>query len=156
VFKPLEMAGTAVGTPAPDDPLAARPYNGQGNITPWWDADAILGAGGIRSTVADLLRLARANLDPSSTPIGPALALTHEPRIGSGERMEFGLGWVRLERQDGTSIIWHNGGTYGFHSFLGLHQPSQTAVVALANNGESNHDPAGFRVLSSVIEISNL
>jgi CubicO group peptidase (beta-lactamase class C family) len=151
IFGPLGMTSTGIRSSSDDVRRLATAHLATGEAAPWWDVGAMLGAGGIRSTVADLLRLARANIDPSSTPIGDALELAQQPRIAESERMRFGLGWVLLERADTSTIIWHNGGTYGFHSFIALHRPSATAVVALANNGGVNHDAAALQLLSAAI-----
>ncbi len=151
IFAPLGMTSTHAGSIPSGTPDLATPYAQSGDLTPWWDVGAILGAGGIRSTVTDLLRFARANIDPASTPIDDALELAQRPRIVDSERMQIGFGWVLLERLDGSTIVWHNGGTYGFRAFLGFHRPSHTAIATLVNCGGTDPDVASLSVLSAAI-----
>jgi len=44
---------------------------------------------------------------------------------------EIGLGWLIV--QNDPEIIWHNGGTGGYRSFIGFDKEGQKAVVVLSN-----------------------
>jgi tetratricopeptide (TPR) repeat protein len=55
--------------------------------------------------------------------------------------MEVALGWHSLNRH-GKSILWHNGQTGGFKSFIGLDKEKRRAIVMLANGGNSIDDIA--------------
>jgi len=46
--------------------------------------------------------------------------------------LEIALGWHILSR-DGHEIIWHNGGTGGYRSFIGYDLKRRIGVVALSN-----------------------
>jgi hypothetical protein len=59
--------------------------------------------------------------------------------------MAIGLGW-HIRKSDGGRIVWHNGGTGGFHSFCGFDPATKTGVVVLAN-GSGSIDDIGFHLL---------
>ena len=61
--------------------------------------------------------------------------------------MEIGLGWIVHDSKEGR-IVWHNGGTGGYSSFIGFDPESQVGVVVLANTADSV-DYLGFRLLNS-------
>lgn len=134
VLDPLGLHETGV------DVSAARLVDGhsrRGKPVSHWDAGAFEGAGALRSSAADLLRFARACLDPPAAAPGPALALTLEPRRRLNRFAELGLGWFLRRWQDGWTLAWHNGGTGGFRSVLGVTRGRGVGVVALANSARS-------------------
>jgi CubicO group peptidase (beta-lactamase class C family) len=46
-------------------------------------------------------------------------------------------------------MLWHNGGTGGFRSFIGFVPGTEVAVVVLSNSARSV-DAIGFRILESI------
>ena len=91
-----------------------------------WDLPTLSGAGGIRSTLDDMLKFLRANLAPDKSPLAKAIRLSHLPRFTVHEpsekepfKVEIGLGW-HITTDDGLSIIWHNGMTGGYASYVGF------------------------------------
>lgn len=99
-----------------------------------WDFTGLAGAGAIRSTARDMLKYAAANLGLVKTSLSAAMALTHEPRrVFEKMGMALGLGWHLFQRR-GAVIVWHNGGTGGFQSYLGLCPKTGTGIVVLSNS----------------------
>lgn len=118
-----------------------------------WDIPTLAGAGALRSTVNDLLRLVAANLGLTATELAPAMAITHEPRENIGpDGMQVGLGWLNTT-QHGLTITWHNGETGGYHSFVGFDKKSGKGVVVLSN-AQSSIDDIGFHLLDSRFELA--
>ena len=101
-----------------------------GQVVPAWDIPALVAAGGLRSSVEDMLVYLRANLGLVETPLDAALAETHKKRGPASGGMTMGLGW-HITADD---VIWHNGGTGGFHSYVGFHKGTKTGVVVLGNS----------------------
>jgi serine-type D-Ala-D-Ala carboxypeptidase/endopeptidase len=107
-----------------------------------WDFDALAGAGGLRSTAADMLKYLEAQLHPeqscgASRPEAPgagtlaaAVTQTHELRSDAGPGMRIGYAWVFDPR---SGIYWHNGATGGYSSFAFFHPEKDYAAVVLAN-----------------------
>ena len=111
---------------------------------------ALAGAGALRSTATDLLCLLRANLDPGRTPLAVQLECTQLSRLRVAKRVEVGLGWL-IARPPGAAgpVLWHNGGTGGFRSFVGAAREAGTAVVVLSNTARSV-DRLGLRLLKAL------
>jgi D-alanyl-D-alanine-carboxypeptidase/D-alanyl-D-alanine-endopeptidase len=51
-------------------------------------------------------------------------------------------------------VLWHNGGTSGFRSFVAVAQKSGTAVVVLSNTARSV-DRLGLRLLKALDNPAN-
>ena len=92
-------------------------------------------AGGVRSTVRDLLRYAQVHLGGSAaTPVpDTAFAAMREPRVATGPAGHVGLSWF-LEDRDGVRIASHGGATVAHMSQLAL-IPARGAALAILTNG---------------------
>ena len=143
LLRPLGMTESGITlTPAMSARLA--PGHDRG-LAPQrtWDLDALAGAGAIRSTVGDMLRYLAAHMDSTSRPLGRTLALTHERRAaGPAPSLSLGLNWHRLHNAGGDTIVWHNGETGGYHSFVGWDPARRVGVVILSNSATSINDIA--------------
>jgi CubicO group peptidase (beta-lactamase class C family) len=134
VLSPLGLHETGVDVPAG---RLAGGHSRRGKPVSHWEGGAFAGAGALRSSGADLLRFARACLDPPVGSPGPALALTLRSRRRLNRFSEIGLGWFLRRWKDGSTLAWHNGGTGGFRSVFGVLPERGIAVVALANSARS-------------------
>lgn len=108
------------------------------------------GAGALRSTVGDLLTLLHAHLEPGTTALPEAIRLVQEPRATVNRWLQVGLGW-HLSPMRGTEhkVLWHNGGTGGSFSYVGLVPGANTGVVVLTNTARSV-DRLGLRLLQQL------
>lgn len=147
VLEPLGMADTAVTLwPSLRERLAAG-HDGSLDPVGLWDFAALSGAGSLRSTVNDMLLFLEANIDPWSSPLSEALRSAHARRADMPDPdMGIGLGWIVHDTKDGR-MLWHNGGTGGYSSFVGFDPESQVAVVVLSN-AAAPVDFLGFRLLN--------
>ena len=98
-----------------------------------WDLPTLAGAGALRSTANDLLIFLAANLAYSKSPLAPAMDAMLKTRQPTGQAgLEIALGW-HIFSSNGKEIIWHNGGTGGYRSFIGFDPKNRIGVVALSN-----------------------
>lgn len=129
---PLGMTHTSVQLDPAQRARVAPPFTADGQ--PWhaWDFAALAGAGGVRSTLADLMRFADALLHPERTPLGPAIALAWAPQAVTAPVSPGGqaLGWMIAGDRE---TRWHNGMTGGYHAALFVNREQGVAVVWLAN-----------------------
>jgi CubicO group peptidase (beta-lactamase class C family) len=145
VWAPLRMTHTAITlTPWMEQHLVLG-HDEQGKVVPNWDLDALAGAGAIRSTANDMLKFADANLHPERGPLERAMAFAHQVRAKAGP-MGIGLNWLSLYAGADT-IVWHNGGTGGYRTYLGLLPSRKMAVVVLTNSGGTGADDIGMHLL---------
>ena len=144
LLKPLGMAmsGTAF-TDAMRAHLAPG-HDDTGKAAKNWDFDALAGAGAIRSTPNDMLRYLKANMGVDPTPLAAAMKLAQRPRSDMAKTMRIGLAWITTDK----GIVWHNGGTGGYRSFLGFTADGRRGVVILANTAV-DVDELGFATLDA-------
>lgn len=103
-----------------------------GAVAAHWTFGALAGAGALLSDGADMLRWLQANMGIASTPLSAAMRMSHVPRrdIGDGDRI--GLAWMTSTRVGGT-VVWHNGITGGYASFIGFTADGRRGVMILVN-----------------------
>ncbi|MFD7658972.1 serine hydrolase domain-containing protein [Actinosynnema sp. NPDC059797] len=136
---------------APATPADLRPDALTGT-TRWgrkrrpWTGEALAPAGGIRARIGDMARLAAALLDGSA----PGIAALDPVEDFTGRVVRIGAAWITIER-NGRAITWHNGGTGGFRTWLGLDRAAGTAVVVLSATAISV-DRHGFALLARLTE----
>ncbi len=138
VLAPLGMKDTAIALSTEQQQRFARGHV-DGKVTSHWDIPALAGAGGLRSTVTDMMTFVRANLGLKKTALAEALTMTHGKRAAAAKGMSVGLGWHITPAGD----VWHNGGTGGFHSYTAFHKGSRTGVVVLGNTNTGAVDKLG-------------
>ncbi len=100
---------------------------------PHWDIPTLAGAGALRSTANDLLRLLDACQGRRETKLAPAFArLLDVRRQADAPQNYVGAGWF-LRMQHDDEIVWKDGGTGGHATFIGYSKRSGHAAVLLAN-----------------------
>jgi len=153
ILTPLGMSETAITlTPALRARLAPG-HDGDGHVVPNWDLPTLAGAGALRSTVADLMTFLVANLDSAATPLSRTLQQTHGERHATNDpNLKIGLAWHILLRPAGK-IVWHNGGTGGYRSFIGFDPARHIGVAVLCSNGNENVDDIGFHLLDETFPL---
>ncbi|HEV8448098.1 MAG TPA: serine hydrolase [Gemmatimonadaceae bacterium] len=154
VWKPLDMRNTGVVlTPWMKAHLALG-HDEQGAVTSNWDLDALAGAGAIRSTTNDMLKFAAANVHPERGPLGPTMAFAQQERApAGGPQQKIGLNWLSIHTAFGDTIVWHNGGTGGYRTFIGLAPSRHMAVVVMSNSGGEGADDIGMHLLDRGIPL---
>lgn len=108
-----------------------------------WTGHATAPAGGIRADIGDMTRLAQALLEG----LAPGVAALDPVADFDDDRI--GAGWITSEHDDRT-ITWHNGGTGGFRSWLGMDREAGVAVVLLAATTHDVDDAARELLLREV------
>jgi serine-type D-Ala-D-Ala carboxypeptidase/endopeptidase len=147
VWKPLKMTNTAITlTPSMKEHLALG-HDDQGKVVPNWDLPTLAGAGAIRSTANDMLKFLDANLHPERGKIEQAMALAQHERAPVSTTTMIGLNWMSLHAA-GDTIVWHNGGTGGYRTFIGFEPSRKIGVVVLTNSGGAGVDDIGMRMLN--------
>jgi CubicO group peptidase (beta-lactamase class C family) len=147
ITKPLELDGCYVpATPDQLRPGALVGTSRSGRARQPWTGEAIGPAGGLRATVRDMARLAAALLDGSA----PGVAALDPVADFSGQAVRIGAAWITLEH-DSRHVTWHNGGTGGFRTWLGLDRTAGTGVFLVSATSVSV-DRHGFALLSRLTE----
>lgn len=152
ICAPLGMRDTRIVLTPSMKARLAQPHGRGGKPSHVWDIPTLAGAGGIRSTIHDMLIFLRANLrTPRAAPASLRGALDAARRsrfpIAKG-RAAMGLGWHMRTRR---GIVWHNGATGGYHAYLGLNRKKGVGVVVLCNTADGIVTRLGVKVLDVLL-----
>ncbi|MFN8354888.1 MAG: serine hydrolase [Spirosomataceae bacterium] len=135
ICTPLKMSQT--------NTLNNSPYLTMGHIgtkpVAHWDFDVLAGAGALRSNVPDMLRYLKAQMGLEASPLQAAMNLTQQPLHEINNVMKIGLGWHFLAANN-DEIIWHNGGTGGYRTYIGFSKKTNKGIIILTNALQSPDD----------------
>jgi CubicO group peptidase (beta-lactamase class C family) len=149
ILKPLSMNDTAVVlAPAQKARLAIGHNSENGKAVVNWDIPVLTGCGALRSSVSDMLKYLEANMSGSG-PLATVFQRCHAAqRPTNMADNDIGLGWM-TEKSLSADIVWHNGQTGGFHSFIGFAPKTHTGVIIL-HNSNANIDAIGFYLMDQI------
>ena len=118
---------------------------------PTWPA--FNGAGALFSTITDMQRFLAWNMGETKSADLPDSLLDelHKsrfalPRPGAG----VGLAWQTVPLGGGVSVVWMNGGTLGYASYIGFVPQTRTGVVLLTNAQGCPATRAGYQILAAL------
>ena len=158
VTAPLRMRDTAF---VPSNVLTrlAAPYDGKLRPVPNETTGALDAAGGLYSTVDDLLKFVELFLDRGPQPLVAAGATMLEPRRpGDYDGVRMGLGWrveTGIDHPNRAPIYWSSGRADGYRSFMAIDLQQRMAVVALTNAAtNAGVDDIGRYVLDPSFTVS--
>ena len=127
-----------------------------GNYWEWTETDAYLSAGDIRTNISDILSYAKMQLDgnPYFLECHKSLKTIHDStekyRILDINIDEIGMAWS-IDREN--DIIWHNGATGYYNTYIGFSPKTGNAVVIFSNLAPSYRIPAtviGIKLLKEL------
>ncbi len=145
ILAPLDMSSSSTTFTLPLDPRWAIGQDQEGKPAQPWHLGVLAGAGAINSTGADMLRYLQANMGRGHYPLQSAMRLAHKPLRPLGAEGNIGLAWMTRHDKAGD-VIWHNGMTGGYASFIGFTADGERGVVILTNVAQSVDD-LGFATL---------
>ena len=124
-----------------------------GKDLPFWNTSRpIAPAGGLHSSVADMLKFASANLGLIDTKINTAMKeshiIIHDSRLGKAFSNNYtayvSLGWI-IATDFGIQIVEHNGETVdGYNSFIALNTSKERGIVIIASASSIDIDIANI------------
>jgi CubicO group peptidase (beta-lactamase class C family) len=133
ITSPLKMSSTSITLSPEQKSRLATGHNETLNPVSNWDLPTLAGAGAIRSTAHDLLSFLAVPLGYTTSALAPSFTRMLSVRKPTGQPgLEVALAWHIFSR-DGNDLIWHNGGTGGYRSFIGYDPKARVGVVVLSN-----------------------
>jgi len=140
ICQPLKMSDTKIKLTTEMQARLATGHNQTLKPVGNWDLPTLAGAGALRSTVNDMLKFVAANLGLKKSPLLAAMEKAQQSQRETGQAdLSIGLNWHILKKFD-SEMIWHNGGTGGYHSFIGLDKKNRKGVVVLSNSANDIDD----------------
>ncbi|MHA4808999.1 serine hydrolase domain-containing protein [Flavitalea flava] len=135
ICTPLGMNDTRILIRKNDSARFAKGYDENGEYNgPWNLPPSFVAAGGIRSTARDMLKYAGAEGDVNAmgkTGLVKAMQLTHDTTFSNGQSV-IGLGWHYTQPGE-RKVLFHNGATGGYRSYLAINAEKKFAVIILSN-----------------------
>jgi D-alanyl-D-alanine-carboxypeptidase/D-alanyl-D-alanine-endopeptidase len=108
---------------------------------PNWDLPALAGAGALRSTANDLFRFLDACQGRRQSSLAAALAsLLNVRRQTDQANLFVAAGWF-AQTEHADELVWKDGGTGGYATFIGYSTRSQVAVLLLSNTRSWHSTP---------------
>jgi CubicO group peptidase (beta-lactamase class C family) len=133
IVVPLDLRDTGLAPPKLDDRRRVQGYDIDLKPVPPWDLAALVEAGGLFSTVDDLLKFLGVWLGERETPLSAAgRDMLRLSRPGASPEVRMALGW-RVERSGDRTLVWSNGSAGGTRSFMGFCPQTRAGVVAMNN-----------------------
>jgi serine-type D-Ala-D-Ala carboxypeptidase/endopeptidase len=130
---------------SPEDARAfAQGHDAEGPVARW-HLTYLAAAGAIVSTLDDMTRLARACLGDAPASLAAAITSAQSPRREFAPH-RIGLHWVVTSTPSGD-VLWHNGGTGGFRSWMGCNRATGRAAVVLTNGSAAGVDDLGLHLV---------
>jgi CubicO group peptidase (beta-lactamase class C family) len=151
VFAPLKMRQSGVNLTHAMDLNYAKPFDALGKPTDRWTVNGIEGAGAVRSSMEDMMKFARFNLNERN----PAVLLSHSTQ-SRGTYPRIGLFWLTESSRLGGKYIGHEGGTGGFTSHILVMPEKQIAVVVMMNKGEQNAGDLAYEIAFRILQSRQL
>lgn len=153
VWGPLGMPNTRADDPAALIPGRVRGYQltgGKVKNAEFVDASSRLGAGGVRSTVPDLLAFARGLF--AGRVLSPATRdrMWTSMTTRAGRWTPYGMGWWTGSR-NGRFAVNHGGGSQGTRTYLLLLPAEKFAVAVAANFEGADVGPYAFKLYETIL-----
>jgi CubicO group peptidase (beta-lactamase class C family) len=151
ITQPLSMPDTGITLSSSMTQRMATGHTAMLAPTANWDLPTLAGAGALRSSANDMLTFLEAFLGYKESPLAPPMKAMLEVRRPAGQTT-ISLGWLIISA-DGREIVWHNGGTGGFRSFVGYNPKERVGIVVLSNAG--GVDDIGLHLLNPKLPLAN-
>lgn len=138
------------------DTIISNKSGDLGNYWDWKEDDGYISAGAITSNIKDMLSYAQMQLDSTSyfnechKSLEEINASSKKYKTMDINMDEIGMAWL-IDKEN--NIVWHNGGTDDYNSYLGFCPETKTAVVVLSNLSPNYRIPAtvlGVKILKEI------
>lgn len=149
LFTPLEMTASSDKID-PKNKNIAKPHDKTGKEVPFWNFQAMAGAGAIKTSMDDLLRYSIAQLKFPETDIQRAMAQTLQFTYFNPPNTDIGLAW-HMNMIEDQIYFHHSGGTGGSSSFIAL-VPDEKSVVIVLSNSALSCESIGVKLVEKVLK----
>ena len=141
ICRPLHMDSTGIELSPELRARFASGHDEAGKVVKNWSSP-LPGDGGLRSSVNDMLKYLSAEMGLTASPLSAAMARTQVPlRKTDGGNEKVGLGWIIATHKDtNANVVWHDGGTSGYMSWISFNKHAGRGVVVLSNSDDDVDD----------------
>lgn len=136
ICHPLGMNSTRINLTDEQKQMLAPGHTSLGDPAVCWTSPTFQGDGALFSNTRDMMKWITVNLGLVNHPLANIVQDCHTPQFpASIKHTSVALGWhVSTWKKGGLGeVLWHNGATGGYTSFLGLEKSRKTGVIVLSN-----------------------
>jgi serine-type D-Ala-D-Ala carboxypeptidase/endopeptidase len=149
ITTPLGMKSTMIALTPALKSNRAMPHLLYGHPTVNWQNFDLAGAGSTSSNMKDMLTFAAANVGLIKTDLSAAMELTHVKQgKKDGNDGFITMGWTILN-EDNDQILWKDGATGGYRTFIGIDKKKKYGIVILSNCGVNAMTDIGLHILDN-------
>ncbi len=128
IFKTAKMTQTKLTVNAAEKPHLAQGFNEKGAKMPFY-TEAVWAAGGLKSTLSDMLKYVAFQLDETT----PSVKMAHSEIWDDKNDYAVGFNWQIIKSKNKPVKLFQNGGAYGTSSWLELYPSLKTGFIAITN-----------------------
>ncbi len=116
-----------------------------------WNFDVLIGCGGLKYNSNKMAEMIKTCMFTKNDTIKNKLTYLFTKTAEISAATNIGLGWHNLTMGK-NNIIWHNGGSYGFSTFLGMNKDKSVGVFIVANQFNVNEvvDGIGINLINKM------
>lgn len=133
ILQPLNMQSTYVNTGESISINLKPGHDTQGKEAANWYMGALAGAGAIVSSIGDMAIFLQSQIKPPKNKFGKCIKMSQKILASSSDIKKHGYGWIMYSLEAGDDLVWLNGKTGGYQSFIGFVPPEEFGIVILAN-----------------------
>jgi D-alanyl-D-alanine-carboxypeptidase/D-alanyl-D-alanine-endopeptidase len=151
VLAPLGLRDTDIQLPGDRDHLMTRGHNRGGAVVPYWDLPTLSGAGELETDLLDMMHFLAANLRSPRSGVEHSVHQAQRSRGPVADSADVrqidatGMTW-QIRTVGGSPILWKDGGTAGFQTFVGFDPVKRVGAVVLSNTN-IEVDDLGFHLI---------
>jgi len=127
------------------DSLTISSYDMFNKPVTFWTGEASQSVGELKSNTQDLSSFLHSMMKNKNDEFSGFI----KPQKMISDTTGVGLGW-HFKIQNNDTLVWHNGGTYGFSSFMGFYKQKKKGIIILNNYFPAQTTQAGVEMLNQI------
>lgn len=153
LFDPLKLNKTTFGVEYSENRTLGHIQN---YPVEHWHFASMGATGWLKSNLVDMEQFMKMMMLPQNSELTEAIELSQQKRANiKDDEFYMAAGWHVIAPKGKVKILYHNGMTGGYASFVGINSTQNKAVVVLSNSATSVDD-IGLHLLHDQIPLANV
>ena len=129
-----------------------KDIDGKNELAPQVDNSYKWAGGGFIASAHDVVKFARAHLEPGFLSERTLRLWTSSQSMNNGKSTKYGIGWRTAEDKKGRSWFGHGGGSVGGTSMMLIFPEEELIVVTVVNLSRARMNNLAFRIANQYLE----
>ncbi len=120
----------------------------------YWDMNVLSPAGGLKCSAAEMIKYLQNISNAANEATKKIVDSLLSPTVTLNPKIRIARAWHTYEQKSKPIVYWHNGGTYGFSTFVGFVKNTNKKVVVVINRFNENAaaDFIGISIMKKLTE----